>query len=76
MPFPFQIVQTPSHILMAYEFASASRTVYMNSKEESPADAWMGWSVGRWEGETLVVDVTANIDSTWLDAAGIITATR
>jgi hypothetical protein len=70
MPFPFQIVQTPSHILMAYEFASASRTVYMNSKEESPADAWMGWSVGRWEGETLVIDVTSNIDSTWLDAAG------
>jgi hypothetical protein len=70
MPFPFQIVQTPTHILMAYEFASASRTVYMNSKEESPVDTWMGHSRGRWEGETLVIDVNAFNDSTWFDRAG------
>ena len=70
MPFPFQIVQTPEHVLIAYEFASASRTVYMNSKEESPVDTWMGWSRGRWEGDTLVVDVTSFNDSTWFDAAG------
>ena len=70
MPYPFQIVQTPTHILMAYEFASASRTVYMNSKLEPPADSWMGWSTGRWEGETLVVDVKGFNDSTWFDRAG------
>src|SRR6516164_9543664 len=70
MPYPFQIVQTPTHILMAYEFASASRTVYMNSKLESPADSWMGWSIGRWEGETLVIDVKGFNDSTWFDRAG------
>ena len=70
MPFPFQIVQTPDYILLAYEFASASRTVYMNSKDESPVDTWMGWSRGRWEGETLVVDVTAQNDTTWFDTAG------
>jgi hypothetical protein len=70
MPYPFQIVQTPTHILMAYEFASASRTVYMNSKEESPVDTWMGHSRGRWEGETLVIDVNAFNDSTWFDRAG------
>jgi hypothetical protein len=70
MPFPFQIVQTPDNILIAYEFDGATRTIYMNSKEEAPADSWMGWSTGRWEGETLVVDVTANIDQTWFDSAG------
>ena len=70
MPYPFQIVQTPTHILMAYEFASASRTIYMNSKEESPADTWMGWSRGRWEGDTLVVDVNAFNGQTWFDRAG------
>ena len=70
MPFPFQIVQTPDYILIAYEFASASRTIYMNSKDESPVDTWMGWSRGRCEGETLVVDVTAQNDSTWFDTAG------
>jgi hypothetical protein len=70
MPYPFQIVQTPSHILMAYEFASASRTIYMSSKDESPADTWMGWSRGRWEGDTLVVDVNAFNGQTWFDRAG------
>jgi hypothetical protein len=70
LPFPFQIVQTPEAVLLAYEFASASRTVYMNSTEKSPIDTWMGWSTGKWEGETLVVDVTSFNDSTWLDSAG------
>jgi hypothetical protein len=45
MPYPFQIVQTPQYILMAYEFASAARTIYMDSKLKSPNDTWMGWSV-------------------------------
>ena len=70
MPFPFQIIQTPQHILMAYEFASATRTIYMDSTEESPADTWMGWSKGRWEGETLVVDVTDFNGFSWFDRAG------
>jgi hypothetical protein len=70
MPFPFQIVQTPEHLLIAYEFASASRTVYLKSKEESPLDAWMGWSLGHWEGNTLVVQVNAFNDQTWFDATG------
>jgi hypothetical protein len=70
MPYPFQIVQTPSHILLAYEFASASRTVYMDSKTESPVDTWMGHSNGHWEGDTLVVDVTSQNDQTWFDRAG------
>jgi hypothetical protein len=70
MPYPFQIVQSTDYILIAYEFASASRTVRMNYKEESPTDSWMGWSRGRWEGETLVIDVTGFNDSTWFDRAG------
>lgn len=70
MPFPFQVVQTPKHILMAYEFAGATRTIYMDSEAESPVDTWMGWSRGRWEGETLVVDVTSFNDQTWFDRAG------
>ena len=70
MPYPFQIVQSQDTILMAYEFASASRIIRMNSKEKSPASAWMGWSVGRWEGETLVIDVTDIEEQTWFDRAG------
>ena len=42
----------------------------MNSKEEAPADSWMGWSRGHWEGETLVVDVSGMREESWLDRAG------
>jgi hypothetical protein len=70
MPYPFQIIQTPATVLVAYEYDNASRTVYMNSKEEAPADSWMGWSRGRWEGESLVVDVTGFREETWFDRAG------
>ena len=71
MPFPFQIVQgTAPYILMAYEFSSATRTVRMNFKEEAPTDTWMGWSRGRWEGDTLVIDTTGNRAETWFDRAG------
>jgi hypothetical protein len=70
MPYPFQIVQTPTMVLIAYEYDNANRSIYMNSKEEAPADSWMGWSRGRWEGESLVVDVTGLRDDTWFDRAG------
>jgi len=70
MPFPFQIIQGNNKIVMAYEFASASRIVHLDKVEPAPADSYMGWSVGRWEGDTLVVDVTGFNDKTWFDRAG------
>ena len=71
MPYPFQIVQTEEYILFAYEFASASRVVYMNRPDfVAPVDAWMGHSIGSWDGETLVIDVTAPMPDTWLDSNG------
>ena len=71
MPYPFQLVQTPEYVLLAYEFASASRIVYMDRPDfEAPVDAWMGHNIGRWDGESLVIDVTAQMAETWLDRAG------
>jgi hypothetical protein len=71
MPFPFQIVQgSGSYILIAYEYASTTRTIRMNSNDKPPADSWMGWSRGHWEGDTLVVDVVGFNDLTWFDRAG------
>jgi hypothetical protein len=70
LPYPVQIVQGQNSILMASEFASASRVVKMNSQEGSPTDSWMGWSVGRWEGDALVVETTDQNDRTWFDRAG------
>jgi hypothetical protein len=70
LPFPFQIVQTADTILFAYEFGAASRTTHVNGKDQSPLDTWMGWSNARWDGESLVVDVSGFNDQTWFDHAG------
>ena len=70
MPYPFQIVQGAKYIMMVYTYAGAVRTIYMDDHQEAPADSWMGWSNGHWEGETLVVDTTGFNDRTWFDRAG------
>jgi len=70
MPYPFQIFQTPDEILIVYEFKGAVRSIHMNSGEGAPGDTWMGWSNGRWDGNTLVVDVTGFNGNTWFDRAG------
>lgn len=70
MPYPFQILQGSNSIMIAYEFASAVRTINMGKPREAPIDSWMGWSNGHWEGDTLVVDVTSFNDQSWFDRAG------
>ena len=70
MPYPLQIIQSRSHVMILHEFAGAVRTVYMEDHMESPADTWMGWSNGHWEGETLVVETSGFNGMTWFDRAG------
>jgi hypothetical protein len=70
MPFPFQIVQGNNSMIIAYEFAGASRIVFLEKAEPAPAPSYMGWSVGHWDGDTLVIDVTDFNDKTWFDRAG------
>jgi hypothetical protein len=70
MPFPFQIVQNESDIFIAYEFAGATRNIFLKDPGPPPADSWMGQSVGHWEGSTLVVRVNGFNDSTWFDRSG------
>jgi hypothetical protein len=70
MPLPFQIVQSQKYIMITYEYVHALRTIYMDDHREAPADSWMGWSNGRWEGDTLVVDSTGFLPYTWFDRAG------
>jgi hypothetical protein len=70
MPYPFQIVQGNNSMIIAYEFASASRIVFLDKAESAPAPSYMGWSVGHWEGDTLVISVTDFNDKTWFDRAG------
>jgi hypothetical protein len=70
MPYPFQIVQGTDTMMFVYEFAGAVRVINMKAPTKAPADSWMGWSNGKWEGDSLVVDVTSLNDQTWFDRAG------
>jgi hypothetical protein len=70
MPYPFQILQSADAIFIAYEYAGAVRDIYLKDPGPAPVESWMGQSVGRWDGETLVVDVTGFNDRTWFDRSG------
>ena len=67
---PFQIFQNSSQFFIAYQYDGAVRNIYMTDPGPAPVDSWMGQSVGHWDGETLVVDVTGFNDKSWFDRAG------
>jgi hypothetical protein len=70
MPYKFQIIQGPNKIMMIFEFAGAERTLHMTEVDPYPAEAYMGHSLAKWDGDTLVVDVSSFTAQTWLDRAG------
>jgi hypothetical protein len=67
-----RIIQTPALIAIAYDTLTY-RLIFMDGRqlEPNPERTWMGYSVGRWEGDTLVVDSFGFNDRTWLDARGL-----
>ncbi|MCZ6658145.1 MAG: hypothetical protein O7C67_12675 [Gammaproteobacteria bacterium] len=70
IPQPFQIFQGDDKVFIAYQYAGAVRDIYMEDPGPAPIDTWMGWSAGRWEGDTLVVEVTGLSEQSWLDRSG------
>ena len=71
MPAPLQILQTDTEIFIAYEWGGNSRSIFMDRPGTSaPLPSWIGYSLGKWVGDTLVVDVTSQMPDTWFDAAG------
>ena len=73
MPMPFEIVETPKEVVITYESFHAFRIIPINDKLQHPTDlvpTWMGDSVARWDGDTLVVDATGFNDKTWLSGTG------
>lgn len=70
LPYPFQIFHSAKAVFIAYEYAGTVRNIYLKDPGPPPAESWMGQSVGRWEGDTLVVDVTGFNDLSWFDRAG------
>ena len=72
LPEPFKIIQTPGVIVMLYEVETTFRQVFTDGRKlpADPSPSWNGYSVGRWEGDTLVVDTAGFNDLSWLDARG------
>ncbi len=72
VPFPTKIIQTPVVIVMLYETRTTFRQVFLDSHApiQDPQPTWMGYSTGRWDGDTLVVQTTGFNDRTWLDDTG------
>jgi hypothetical protein len=72
-PYPRKIVQTPSEVLIIYEGSGTTvREIFMDGRT-LPKDAepwWNGYSVGRWDGDTLVIETTGFMDDGWLDVRG------
>jgi hypothetical protein len=71
MPYPFQIAQSPGQVTLLYEYVHTFRTILMDKPHvPGPITWWMGDSRGKWEGETLAVDVVHFTDQTWFDRTG------
>jgi hypothetical protein len=69
---PVEIANIPGRVLMLFEYDHFVRNIYTNGRQH-PKDlnpSWMGDSIGRWEGDTLVVDTVGFNDKTWLDNDG------
>ena len=70
--FTFKIIQTPDQIVMLSETADPPRQIHTDGRPlpKDPDPTWMGYSVGHWEGDTLVVDTIGLNDRAWLDGFG------
>ena len=71
-PIPYKIVQTPGLMVMLYEGDTVYRQIFTDGRThaETTIPSWMGYSVGRWEGDTFVVETTGFNDKSWLDRIG------
>jgi hypothetical protein len=72
IPIPFKIVQTPGVLMMLSEADTTFRQIFTDGRKlpDDPQPSWMGYSVGKWEGDTLAVDTIGFNDRGWLDAKG------
>src|SRR5277367_756421 len=72
LPGPFKVIQTPGLILVRNEYENTFRQIYTDGRK-APEDAeplWLGYSVGKWDGDTLLVDTVGLNDKGWLDGMG------
>jgi hypothetical protein len=71
-PKPFKILQSPDEVVILYQAYTTYRQVFTDGRPLpiDPQPSWLGYSVGKWDGDTLVVDTIGFNDLTWLDNAG------
>lgn len=67
--FPFKIIQTPAEVVILYEQLGLFRQIFLDGRRlgPDPNPAWLGYSTGKWDGDTLVVETSGFNDKTWLD---------
>jgi hypothetical protein len=72
LPNPFEIVQIPGRVFMFFELGHVWRTIWTDGRSlpKDPDPTWQGYSVGKWEGDTFVVDTIGFNDKLWVDVYG------
>jgi hypothetical protein len=72
LPFPNKFIQTPGVIVILQESDGGLRQIFTDGRKHTadPQPSWMGYSIGKWEGDTLVVDTVGFNDRGWLDGSG------
>jgi hypothetical protein len=72
LPNPFEIVQIPGRVFMFFEEYHAWRTIWADGRAlpKNPDPTWLGYSVGKWEGDTFVIDTVGFNDKVWVDGFG------
>ena len=72
VPYPFRILNTTGMIVILYEALHSYRQIFMDGRElpKNPNPAWMGYSIGHWDGDTLVVESSGFVENNWLDNGG------
>jgi hypothetical protein len=72
VPYPMEILQMPTRVVIIHEGPQVMRQIYMNRQHPKDLDpTYAGDSIGKWEGDTLVVDTIGFNDKTWLDGGGL-----
>ena len=69
---PWKIVQTPAEILVLYDESLHHRQIFLDGRgfPEDPASTWFGYSIAKWEGDTLVAETMGISEQTWIDDGG------
>jgi hypothetical protein len=72
LPLPIKFIQTHDQIVVLYEAFNHYRQIFLDTRPfpPDPQPTWLGYSVGKWQGDVLVVETTGFNDETWLDDGG------